>query len=214
MDGCSELITGWDTGESNPAACIIEPVILHPNEQSVMYFRYLDELAFLGEEITVESFTEMMMEKMDTWERIIGREIVWRHWADASALNRKESITQRSVADEVYSVSEGRIQLQAVEKGKGSVAQRIRLTRKLLIQKRIQISAPKCPRLVEALQMLKQGKFPGSVASHSPYKHAWDCATYPLMKELWDEIQANIMAIRTMRNGNVSGETDLVMVKM
>lgn len=196
MEGCSELITGHDEGGVNPVSYIIEKCTLHTDVKDFTMFRYLDELAFIGEEISPEEFTLLFVAKMDFWENEIGGEVRWRHWSDRSALDHKQSIAQRTVADEMFSVSQGRIKLEAVEKGRGSVGNRIRLWRKLLIQGRIVISAL-CPKLIEMNENINCGKVPDTIATHSIYKHPFDAATYPVAKECWDELQDDIHVIRT-----------------
>jgi hypothetical protein len=221
-DGCSELISGWDTGGKNPFAYIAEKLIFHIIEKdkdgkdvdkAIAAFRFLDELAFLDEDISPEEFTELFMEKMAFWQGMVHGEIRWQHWADNSALDFKESIAQRSVADEVFQVSEGTIKLEGFSKGKGSVGHRLRLWRKLLIQKRIVISAPKCPKLVEMNQMLKKGRTEGSIPKHSPYKHPFDAATYLVGSECWEELQNSILTIRTSAKES-QAESKLVTVPM
>ena len=205
MEGCTELITSHDAGGVNPVSYIIEKCIIHTEKLDISVFRYLDELAFIGEPISVEEFTLLLVKKMDFWEKEVGHEIRWSHWADRSALDIKESIANRTVADEMFSVSGGRIKLVGVDKGRGSVGNRIRLWRKLLIQRRILISGAKCPKLLEMNENINCGRVPDSVATHSFHKHPLDAATYAVAKECWDELQDSIITLRTKehpRNGS------------
>lgn len=203
--GCVELITGHDVGGVNPVSYIIEKVYRNENGKEVSVFKFLDELAFIGEEITVEEFFALFMEKMDYWERECGQTLDWSAcWADLSALNFRESISGRTVADEAYLVTNGRIKMIGVDKGRGSVAMRIRLLRKLLIQNRIIIS-PKCPRLIEMFQAVNRGKTDGSVAAHSKHRHALDGGGYPLTRELWNELQDDLMLTRKMLKPQSAG---------
>lgn len=198
MDGCSELIVGLDPGGVNPFAYIIEKCILHEEKKDISVFRYLDELGFIGEDISVEEFTIMLLEKMDFWEKEISEPMSWSFWSDRSALDFKESIAQRTVADEMFSVSNGRIKLVGVDKGRGSVGNRIRLWRKLLVQQRVIICRAKCPKLVEMCENINCGKVPDTISNHSIYKHSFDAGTYPVAKECWDELQDNIITLRTL----------------
>jgi hypothetical protein len=211
-DGCTELVTGWDTGGRNPSTHILEPIILMEDDKPLRCFQYIDELAYVDEDIAPSEFTMQFMEKMDFWEKAIGHDIIWRHWADSSALDFKESIAERTPADEIFATSNGRIILQGVDKPHGSVAQRVWLWRRLLVRKRILISATKCPRLVATCKMLKHGRVRWTLPTKSPYKHALDSATYPLLKELWDELQTSIWAIRAQKKSQMDGESSLVLV--
>jgi intein/homing endonuclease len=212
MEGCTELITSHDAGGVNPVSYILEKCIIHDEKKDTSVFRYLDELAFIGEPISVEEFTVLFLKKMDFWEKEVGNEIRWSHWADRSALDVKESIANRTVADEMFSVSGGRIKLVGVDKGRGSVGNRIRLWRKLLIQGRIVISGSKCPKLLEMNENINCGKIPDSVSTHSVYKHPFDSCTYAVAKECWDELCDNVMTIRT--SSRPKAGTGLVSIRM
>ena len=197
-DDCSELIIGLDAGSVNPVAYIIDKSFIEIGDgNEASHFSALDELAFIGEEIQVSEFTELLMAKMDFWEQAIGHPVDWRFWADSSALNMKESIANRTVADEMFAVSDGRIRLIGVDKGKGSVGNRIRLFRKILIQNRIAIST-KCTRLAEMCQAIKRGKTEGTISAHSTHKHPFDAFTYALSRECWDELQSKIRSVRSV----------------
>jgi hypothetical protein len=204
-ENCAELITGHDAGGVNPVSYIIERVIFsqfyedqkkEQKERTISLFQYLDELAFIGEDISPAEFTKLMLEKMDYWEQELQRPITWWHYADASALNFKESIAQRTVADEMFAESDGRIQLIGVEKGRGSVALRIRLWRRLLSENRLIISGSKCPKLIEMCQCIRRGRTDGTISTHSIFKHPFDAATYPLVRVCWDELQMMVRSIR------------------
>lgn len=204
--GCAELITSHDAGGVNPVSYIMEKVFrTEESGREVSVFKVLDELAFIGEEIQVSEFTLLFMEKMDYWERECGTQLDWSAcWADSSALNFRESISARTVADEMFAVSNGRLRLHGVDKGRGSVANRIRLVRKLLIQNRIIIST-KCPRLVEMFQCINRGRIDGTIAAHSKHKHSLDAFSYGLSRELWSELQDSVLATRRITKPSQTG---------
>lgn len=202
---CSELVTSHDAGGVNPVSYIMEQIIFHQEfkningvtkHRNISCFNYLDELAFIGQEIQVSEFTMLMLEKMEQWEKEIGRPITWWHYADRSALDVKESIVQRSVSDEMFAVSNGRIRLIGVPKGSGSVGLRLRLWRRLLVENRVLISGIKCPKLIEMNQCIKRGRAEGTIALHSPHKHSADAATYSLVRLCWDELQQDVLQVR------------------
>lgn len=211
---CAELITGWDLGGVNPSAHILEQVFQPASDNSekeVSAFRYIDELAFIGKDISIGEFTELFVEKMLFWEKIIGREINWKHWSDSNAFDHKEPISKKYQHQEVFSASEGKIKLKAVEKGRDSIKMRIRLWRRMLIQKRIIIATVMCPKLVEMNVAIKRGLVPESISSHSEHKHAFDSGSYPLVRECWDELQASVLTTRKL--SHAKSDSGLVCVK-
>lgn len=197
MDSCSELTSTHDAGGVNPVTYLYEKCILHTDRGDLSYFRILDELAFIGEPISVEEFTLLEVDKMLFWEKIVNGPIAWTSWADSSALDVTESIADRTVAAEMYAVSRGKIELRGVDKGRGSVGNRIRLLRKLLTQNRIIISRTKCPKLVEMLESINSGKAPDTIPKGSPHKHPLDALTYGLSKDCWTELQDDIIGLRS-----------------
>lgn len=210
-EDCSELIVGLDAGGVNPCAHIIEKTYFTQDDQKeASGFSFLDELAFIGEDIQVSEYTLLLLKKMEFWEQQVGKPVNWSFWADSSALNFKESIANRTVADEMFAVSEGRIRLVGVDKGKGSVGNRIRLWRKLLIQNRILISV-RCPKLIEMCQCINRGRVPGTVAAHTVHKHPFDSATYAVSRECWDELMEKVREVRTISQ---SAASKLITVKM
>jgi hypothetical protein len=211
-EGCSELIMSFDAGGSNPSMYFLEKLILHQEKQDTSVFNVIDELAFIDEQISVEEFTILTCKRMDFWEKEVGNKLKWVCWADRSALDFKESIANRSVSDEIFAVSNGRIKLVGVDKGRGSVGNRIRLIRKLLVQGRIKISGARCPKLIECFENANISKTPDSIPVQSRYKHAMDSLGYGLTAECWQEIQDSIYAIRTAKQSfNGSG---LVSIRM
>jgi len=204
-ENCTELITGHDEGYMNPVSYFIEKIIENVEVQTktgivhkpVSKFKILRELAYIGVETSVASFTSEKLQMMNELEaQASASGVIWRHWSDTSALNRKQSISQSSVADEMFMESDGRIKLKGVDKGRGSVGQRIRLLRKLIIEGRILISGVHCPKLIEMFQGIKKGKLDGTIATHSPHKHPFDALTYALSSECWDELQDMVVNIR------------------
>jgi len=133
--------------------------------------------------------------------------LVWTHYSDRSALDTNESISNRSVADEMYAVSDGRIRLIGVEKKGKSIEAGVRLTRKLLAEQRILISYARCPKLIQAFQNLAWKKVNGAVQvgkmpDRSDYKHPWDAFRYMLEYRCWGELQAMTKSIRKRTGGS------------
>jgi hypothetical protein len=107
---------------------------------------------------------------------------MWRHWSDNSAWRYRAA---SDVYDElvVRQVSQGKIVLNAVTKGSGSVKQRISLMKKLLFSRRIYFSA----QLSNTIKMVKELK-PGPnkaepIRDGDKNKHIFDAVTYMLISE-------------------------------
>lgn len=204
---CIELITSWDLGSANPAIVMAEKIMFeaptedNPEKEDEM-FQFIDELVFVRQNISVSEITEMVVEKMEYWEKELGRKILWRHWSDTSSFDHKQSIAQRSEHEEVYLASGRLIELRAVEKGHGSVARAIRLWRKLLFQDRLRFSAAKCPKLIEMNQSLKRKKnVPGDTISDvDDSRHVFDAARYLVSKECWESQFENILVLPRLKS--------------
>lgn len=182
-ENCHELITGWDPGDVNHSAHIINKRIVN----NLPTFDVIDELVFLKTKISIEDFTMLMIEKMDYWQDLIEREysigqINWRHWSDDSVFNYSSAANSYD-ALLIRNASEGRIKLIAANKAKGAVRLRVELMRKLLFQKRMFISA----QLVETVRMAKGLKRGSSnvnfVNPLDEMKHIFDSLTYAIMGE-------------------------------
>jgi hypothetical protein len=223
-ENCYELITSHDAGGMNPVSYIVEEIVFNQTYEDrsgkqrtrqVSFFQYLDELAYIGKRISVADFTRLKMEKLDFWEKEIGAPVTWWHYSDMSALDFTESIADRTVADEMFAESEGRIKLIGVEKGAGSVGLRIRLWRKLLTENRVVISGLKCPMLVEMSQSIRRGPADGTVAKGDRFKHPFDAGTYCLVKRCYAEIQAMIRQNRINSRPKTEGDSSgLVQIRL
>lgn len=206
QEDCERLYTSHDAGYKNPVTYVVETVdepYVFKDKAGVDHTRYrkkfifLDELAHVGEETKVSDFTHETTDMMDKWEAEMGRELLWTHYSDRSALVAGESIANRTVADEMFVESNGRIKLRSVQDGSGqardTVELAIRLWRKLLLENRIAICKSRCPGLIESLQSLMYLKVLGKIQvgkiSKTKHKHYWDAARYVTMQLCWDELQ-------------------------
>ena len=181
---CIELYTGWDLGDVNHACCI---ACKREDENGNSVFDILDEVVVIDRKISIADFTYAVLERMEKWEEFIKKEygherIMWRHWSDNSAWRYRAA---SDVYDElvVRQVSQGKIVLNAVTKGSGSVKQRISLMKKLLFGRRIYFSA----QLSNTIKMVKELK-PGPnkaepIRDGDKNKHIFDAVTYMLISE-------------------------------
>jgi len=211
QDGCSELLCGWDIGGTNSAMAMAEQI--YPGDPGVpesSVFKFIDEEVVIGERLSVAEFTELALEKINLWEAWIGKPVMWVHWSDRSAFDRWEPISKTYHHQEVYAASGGKIILQSVHQGRESVAQRVRLWKKLLFQQRLLFSAARCPKLIEMNRLIKCGKHPYSISSQSEYKHIFDAASYLVIRQCWTELENLVSGINTAD----SGDARLVSVRL
>lgn len=229
-EGCYELCTGWDPGDSvNSAAVIAEKGFTteiiqvegkEPIEMKVPVFKFLDEVVWTGEPHKIEDFVLEFMKKMAFWENVIERpgRTVWRHWSDDNVFGKLSPETKRYLNQLIYDASvmwiakkevfvSGPVVLQAVEKGPGSVAMRIDLWKKLLFDERLFFSASRCPKLIAMNKGIKKGKTAGQlIMKGTPHKHPFDAGSYLVASEASDELYRRVMShlINTSREKNKS----------
>jgi hypothetical protein len=237
--GCTGLITGWDPGGANPAmviaekcyrhamkpdgSLIIDPRTKEPLEESV--FKFIDEVAYVKDNISISEFTELVLERIYFWESFIGHEIEWQHWSDNTALTQTEAISKRTVYDEVFAVSQGKIILEASDAlyrfGKGmptnrpgTVAQGIRLWRKLLFSRRLLFCKWKTPKLVLMNQSLKRKPKTTDdiIATNDKNRHIFDAGRYLTSRECYEELQDMIIEIN--RPATVSEKPAIITIPL
>lgn len=189
---CSNLGTGSDLGSKNHAAHIIERV---PAPQSL--FLILDEIISINTMLSIEDFTQLWVDRLDFWEQYIRQNchqnpIDRRDWSDSSAFNQFRAALGGFDHAVVNIASEGKINLQAAPKSKGSIFKRVDLLRRLLFQNRLFVSA-RCVHTIQMLGSLKKGKNKMDPVEDSPMTHVFDSLTYYLASELISELAENWM---------------------
>lgn len=189
QEDCIELLAGWDLGNVNSSAHIMDKVNTNPDGRAPLsIFAVLDEICHVKQKIRLEDFVTEMLNRMRFWESIIGKPVRWKHWSDKDAFDRWDSRTGTYLHELVYLYSDKVIRLQAADKRPGSVHQRVQITKKLLFEHRILVSRPRCPQLIESLQGLMPGKGTSAVQLTSKLKHPWDSASYVWQNECVDEL--------------------------
>lgn len=203
-----ELGMGWDPGPTNFAAVFVEKfsmeVDVRPsrlarkdkNETETTgptiktAFAVIDEFISLGQPVKFDDAIEEIMAKIDFWENFLGHKVLWRHWADASAFDRTQSIAETTEAREIFTLSDGKIVLRSFKKLPGSIAQRIDHMTRLLFEGRLFISAAKCPQTIEMFERIKRNSR-GGIDRAVPWKHSFDALSYYCCMESWNEISAS-----------------------
>lgn len=178
------FFTGWDLGDVNHAVCFFYSWL---GPDNLYLYAQIDEIELVGRRVSIESVTRRAMDKMEYWERHMqskhGRfPIHWHHWSDTSAFIRYRAAGNTYDAVLVRQASGGRILLQPVTKGPGSVKNRIHLSRRLLGERRVSQSAY-CPRSNTMLRELKKGDEYDPILPDDPNRHLYDAWSYALTME-------------------------------
>lgn len=207
--GTHELLTGWDLGQKNSAAVVLEKTTREiPGRPPVSVFKALDEQVIINEDHSIGDYVEsFVVEKMNLWERYIPGPTRWKHWSDRSAFDMKDPEQNRLHHQTVFLASNGRIALTAAARGRDSVRQRAELLRKLLFENRFYVSSVKCPAIIEMLKSIRRGKtLSAYVERGSPHKHIFDALTYPIASECVEEMQESIYNHVRMESAVAPGE--------
>jgi phage terminase large subunit len=191
---CVELVTGFDLGETNHAAAVMEKMLLDqyvPHTKQTIkraHFTLLDEQVVIKQDFSIEAFTETFMELIYALETHIGRQVgLDNSWSDQSAIVKYSSTADTYPYLQVYAASGNRIFLKGVAKGPGSVKVRVQLMKQLLAQNRFKISAH-CHHTIKMLKDLKRGKDAVNFVVPDENKHIFDAITYALLKECEEEL--------------------------
>jgi Terminase large subunit, T4likevirus-type, N-terminal len=187
-ENCSELISGWDPGEVNHAMVISEKVMIERADKPISIFKFLDEVVHVGDGIMFSDFVAEVLEKIEFWENHLERTIMWRNWSDRNVFDIRGGMSAILPHEFIRQESAGKIIITAVNKGPGSVGQRVDLLKRLFFENRIFISRSKCPHLIESFQGIKKGKGNIAINKLSPLKHAYDSASYLVSSECVDEM--------------------------
>lgn len=191
-DGTTTLLTGWDLGDINHAVSFACPRVL--GEKTA--YDLIDEVVVLHEKISIEDFTEVVLERMDYWEQFMKesygtQKVIWRHWSDSSAMlyhSANDSYDELVVRN----VSRGRIVLNGFQKYKESVKNRVSMLKKLLFTRRLFISA-QLKNTISMVENLRPGKAKvETIKAASPEKHIFDAVTYMLGSESPADIERRI----------------------
>jgi hypothetical protein len=192
---CFELVTGWDLGDVNHAAVILErsypdTALSRKLRMRLPYFSVIDELVSVGKEISHEEFARAVLSMIEFHERNAGYTYnLELAWSDSSSINRYSSLTDGFASALVMGATQERIILQGVPKAQGSVRVRVRLIKQLLQQDRLVVSAH-CVKVIQMIKDLRKGKDEiNYVVKNDPLKHPFDALSYPCFMECAEELQ-------------------------
>lgn len=183
-ENCFELVTGWDLGDTNHAACILEKIIINNKSHWVL----LDELVSIRQEVSIDTFTEAFMEQVEALEAQQGHKFnLDRSYSDRSSLEKYNAAADTYEYLLVHAASKERIYLQAAPKPHGSVRVRVRLLKQFLAQGRFKVSAH-CKYAITMLKDLKKGDGALNYVVPDQNKHIFDAITYALLMECAEEL--------------------------
>jgi len=190
--GAFQFDLGWDIGDKNTAV-----TLLCPRQQGdALCYDCLDQVAVMGQKITIESFLQRVIAMMDYWQEYMRsengvKEPMWRHYSDSSSMRERMNLSG-SEAQLISNLTDGRINLVGVQKGRNSVEMRRQLLRRMLFENRLAISS-KCDDVVQMLRHLPPAKskeltdkaggkrmIMEGVDKDSQHKHFFDALSYPL----------------------------------
>jgi PBSX family phage terminase large subunit len=183
----TRLIGGWDIGEVNHAAVILEERLIN----GIIYWMAHEELVYTATEMTIKQFAFEFFQKMTGIETFYKRSFTWKHWSDDSSTNRYRPGIDGFDADQVKIATEGKVELEGALKPAGSITASIRIIRRLLKENRLFVSRTGCPQLITMLQELEQPDDAKDldVDPHNPLKHIFDALRYPIYMESLNEAE-------------------------
>lgn len=178
------LYSGWDLGNTNSAAVIIDVPIIG----GIPYVSILEEVCYVGQEISTKDFTLQMLDKMiainEHYKKIwypTFPGFKWRHWSDTSSLQYKANIGDVD-ASIVYKETNGQIELVGVDKSDHTVEDDLKLIRMFLREKRLFVG-DNCPQIKECLQKIRKGTTK-AIDPKDKHKHVLDALRYALRSEI------------------------------
>lgn len=184
----AQVYVGWDLGSRNHAVVFMQ----RTTHGSGDYWSVIDEISHIDGDVSIESVTLEVVAKMRELEELVGKKLRFKHWSDKSAFDYRSTIDAKEQAL-VSRYSNGEIELIGAPKGPNSVAARIALTRQLLIQKRLYVSAH-CLGIVEMFKKLSKGKTKADPIKRDKagHIHRFDALSYVLIGEHIDEIDQSL----------------------
>lgn len=180
-----ELVTGWDLGDTNHAEVTLDEKLLGGK----LHFSVINEMVSIRQPISIDGFTEAVMEQMEELEEYCGRRfILEKAWSDRSSIEKYNATADTFPYKQVFAASGERIFLQkGPKKTPGSVRIRVMLLKQLLAQNRIKVSAH-CTATIRMLKELKKGSTSLNYVVPDENKHVFDALTYALLMECSDEL--------------------------
>lgn len=185
-----ELVLGFDLGETNHAAFIIDKEYVNGRA----CFTVVDELVSIGQDMSLYQFTTEFMELIERLEEVRGPGFKYnleRAWSDRNSLEKYSAAADRYPYEVVAAASDDRIILRGVgteAKARGSIRMRVNLLKELLAADRLGASAH-CVATLAMFRDLRKGNTPSEYVVQDQHKHVFDGLSYPLFMECEEEMQ-------------------------
>lgn len=188
QDTCYQMLSGWDLGDRWHSAHIIEPI----ETMDGRTYCVIDEICMLDRDtkMGLSEFAESFMLRYDEWMKYMFPEendpkqltFQWTHWSDQQALLNFRAGAETYDKNLIYKYTEGKVFLQGAPKFPKSISKRINLTKILLHERRLLISA-RCKNTIAMFKSLRAGTGAKIIADGQPYRHVFDSLTYALSGE-------------------------------
>jgi hypothetical protein len=175
------IMVGYDLGPVHTSIHFLQRITTSDKTVWVVF----DEIPLVARQVPYRQVAAMVMGRMDYWNKVCKKEMTYDHISDDSAFNQIRG--DGSVDALLFqNESKGRIRMRAAPKGKGSVAERVRLVTELLQQEELLISAT-CMRTRQMFRLLDYA--PGSANTgetaskprKGPEVHVFDSLSYPIL---------------------------------
>lgn len=216
--GCNELFAGWDLGDRHSSVSILEKLMWEEPRSGriVPVFKLLDENV-VHEDFFLDEFVAAILDKMEFWENVVGRALVWKHYSDRNVFSVKDFDGRVYLNQKVYELSDGRIPLIGAweaQAGRGSIERRVNFVRRLLFENRLFISRTRGTAHIAMFKGLKRKRSATTafqIQHGSIHKHPFDSMTYVCCSEAYQEMM-NTMINATRRVGK--GQDSVVQVQL
>lgn len=190
------LLVGIDTGEMSHSSTLICPRLTDKGETAYDVF---DEVVSVESPIGLKTYFKKLAARMTFWNQWMTETYqlhtlpTWRIWPDSSLWNFRANAERSDLDVLLECLKESKVtnyQVQPVlardQKAKGEIAKRIAITKRLLHDNRLFISAH-CKFTLDALRFLrpaKHGKRIGQIVKPGiPERHPFDSMTYAIAGE-------------------------------
>lgn len=166
------VIVSYDLGPSHSSIHFMQFVQL----KSKLVLLVFDEVNTVGQYLPYRQVVPKILARMDYWNQLMGMQFTYDHISDSSAFTHQRPDGSYDALT-VQQLSGERIRLRPAPKGKGSVAERVRMTMESLQQEEIIVSAI-CTKTKLMFQHLTAEKDDYFKPKRSPHLHVFDSLTY------------------------------------
>lgn len=186
------IIVGYDPGDANNARIFMQ---LNRLRGGRYLWRIFDEIVDTDTSLSVPTKVRDLMERRVRWNTAMKYNFVYHDIADQQALNRYnpqgnyeykvfEDLSREMIHTEDRYKDLTPVKMEAPPKGAGSVAERVKLIRNLLMQEAIWVSKT-CTHTIDMFAYLKkakdrQGKEDEFKPERSKHIHVFDALSYPI----------------------------------